>query len=148
MGNMNGIQRWSPLWVLTLIAVAIFPFAGVAVRAIGKRLYKINKRAQQKMAELNVVLQESFTGTKIVKAFGREALEQQRFNDVNDRLMRLAVPTAPASDNEEGSFGRRATGPETREHGPRDARKSRVERTGTRVAIGGLIGRPVVGRTR
>jgi subfamily B ATP-binding cassette protein MsbA len=78
-------------WVLTLIAVAVFPLAGVAVRAIGKRLYKINKRSQQKIAELNVVLQESFTGTKIVKAFGREELEQQRFNDVNDRLMRLAL---------------------------------------------------------
>ena len=61
-------------WVLTLIAVAIFPLAGVAVRAIGVKLYKINKRSQQKIAELNVVLQESFTGTKIVKAFGREAV--------------------------------------------------------------------------
>ena len=78
-------------WVLTLIAVAVFPLAGAAVRTIGKKLYKINKRSQQKIAELNVVLQESFTGTKIVKAFGREQLEQQRFNDVNDRLMRLAL---------------------------------------------------------
>ena len=38
-----------------------------------------------------MVLQESFTGTKIVKAFGREALEQERFDEVNDRLMRLAL---------------------------------------------------------
>src|SRR5262249_56328695 len=65
-------------WVLTLIVIAVFPAAGAAVRAIGKKLYKINKRSQQKIAELNVVLQESFTGTKIVKAFGREQLEQQR----------------------------------------------------------------------
>ncbi len=78
-------------WVLALIAVAIFPAAGVAVRAIGKKLYKINKRSLQKIAELNVVLQESFTGTKIVKAFGRERLEQARFDEVNDRLMRLAL---------------------------------------------------------
>jgi subfamily B ATP-binding cassette protein MsbA len=78
-------------WVLTLIAVAVFPAAGAAVRAIGKKLYKINRRSQQKIAELNVVLQESFTGTKIVKAFGREGLEQERFNQVNDRLMRLAL---------------------------------------------------------
>ena len=85
------VVMFSREWVLTLIAVAIFPLAGVTIRAIGKKLYKINKRSQQKIAELNVVLQESFTGTKIVKAFGREALEQQRFNDVNDRLMRLAL---------------------------------------------------------
>jgi subfamily B ATP-binding cassette protein MsbA len=78
-------------WVLALIAVAVFPAVGATVRAIGRKLYKINKRAQQKIAELNVVLQESFTGTKIVKAFGRERLEQERFNQVNDRLMDLAL---------------------------------------------------------
>ena len=78
-------------WVLALIAIAVFPVVGLAVRAIGRQLYKINRRAQQKIAELNVVLQESFTGTKIVKAFGRERLEQERFNQVNDRLLALAL---------------------------------------------------------
>jgi len=58
-------------WVLALIAVAIFPAAAVTVRLIGRKLYTINKRTQEKIAELNVMLQESFTGTKIVKAFGR-----------------------------------------------------------------------------
>jgi len=78
-------------WVLALIAIAVFPIVGVAVRTIGRKLYKINRRAQQKIAELNVVLQESFTGTKIVKAFGRERLEQERFDQVNDRLLALAL---------------------------------------------------------
>jgi subfamily B ATP-binding cassette protein MsbA len=78
-------------WVLALIAIAVFPAVAVAVRAIGRQLYKINRRAQQKIAELNVVLQESFTGSKIVKAFGRERLEQDRFNQVNDRLLALAL---------------------------------------------------------
>jgi len=78
-------------WALALIAVAIFPAAGVTVRALGRKLYTINKRTQEKIAELNVVLQESFAGTKIVKAFGRERLEQERFDEVNDRLLRLAL---------------------------------------------------------
>jgi len=78
-------------WVLALIAIAVFPIVGIAVRVIGRKLYKINRRTQQKIAELNVVLQESFTGTKIVKAFGREGLEQERFNSVNDRLLGLAL---------------------------------------------------------
>ena len=78
-------------WVLALIAVAVFPAVGATVRAIGRKLYKINRRSQEKIAELNVVLQESFTGTKIVKAFGRERLEQERFNQVNDRLLDLAL---------------------------------------------------------
>ena len=78
-------------WVLALIAIAVFPIVGIAVRLIGRKLYKINRRTQQKIAELNVVLQESFTGSKIVKAFRREGLEQERFNSVNDRLLGLAL---------------------------------------------------------
>ena len=78
-------------WVLALIAIAVFPVVGLAVRIIGRKLYKINRRAQQKIAELNVVLQESFTGTKIVKAFGRERLEQERFDQVNYRLLALSL---------------------------------------------------------
>jgi ATP-binding cassette, subfamily B, bacterial MsbA len=78
-------------WVLALIAMAVFPAAAVTVRGIGRKLYKINKRSQEKVAELNVLLQESFTGTKIVKAFGRERLEQERFDGVNDQLLRLAL---------------------------------------------------------
>jgi subfamily B ATP-binding cassette protein MsbA len=78
-------------WLLALIAIAVFPLVAVTIRTIGRKLYRINKRTQRKIAELNVVLQESFTGTKIVKAFGRERLEQERFNHVNDRLLSLAL---------------------------------------------------------
>ena len=78
-------------WVLALIAVTIFPAVGVLFRTLGRKLYKIGKRSQEKMSELNVVLQEAFTGNKIVKAFGRERLQQERFDGVNDRLMRLAL---------------------------------------------------------
>ena len=78
-------------WVLALIAVAVFPAVAVTVRAIGRKLYRINKRSQETVARLNVVLQESFTGTKIVKAFGRERFEQERFDDVNHRLLGLAL---------------------------------------------------------
>ncbi len=78
-------------WVLALIAVAVFPAVAVTVRTLGRKLYKINKRSQETVAELNVMLQESFTGTKIVKAFGREQLEQERFDGVNDQLLRLAL---------------------------------------------------------
>jgi subfamily B ATP-binding cassette protein MsbA len=78
-------------WRLALIALVVFPFVGVAVRSIGRRLYRINKRSQEKIAELNVLLHESLAGTKIIKAFGREAHEAQRFDHVNDRLLALAL---------------------------------------------------------
>jgi ATP-binding cassette, subfamily B, bacterial MsbA len=78
-------------WRLALIAVIVFPFVGVAVRSIGRRLYRINKRSQEKIAELNVLLHEAFSGTKIVKAFGREGHEAERFARVNGRLLNLAL---------------------------------------------------------
>ncbi|HEX3177580.1 MAG TPA: ABC transporter transmembrane domain-containing protein [Methylomirabilota bacterium] len=78
-------------WRLAVIALVVFPFVGIAVRSIGRRLYRINKRSQEKIAELNVLLHEAFAGTKIVKAFGREAHEAGRFDRVNDRLLALAL---------------------------------------------------------
>ncbi|HEU5193130.1 MAG TPA: ABC transporter ATP-binding protein, partial [Methylomirabilota bacterium] len=78
-------------WRLALIAVVVFPFVGVAVRSIGRRLYRINKRSQEKVAELNVLLHEAFSGMKIVKAFGRESHEAERFEQVNQRLLDLAL---------------------------------------------------------
>ena len=78
-------------WVLALIAVVIFPAVGVLFRTLGRTLYKIARRSQEKIGELNVLLQEAFTGNKIVKAFGREELQQERFDAVNDRLLRLAL---------------------------------------------------------
>ena len=81
-------------WVLALIAAAVFPAVGVAIRTLGRQLYKINRRSQERIGELNVLLQESFTGTKIVKAFGREHLEQSRFDEINRRLLRLALKDA------------------------------------------------------
>jgi subfamily B ATP-binding cassette protein MsbA len=78
-------------WILTLIAVVIFPFVGLTARAIGRKLYRINKRTQEKIAELTEVLQEAFTGTKIVKAFGQERHERERFERVNQRLRDLSL---------------------------------------------------------
>jgi len=78
-------------WRLTLIALLAVPFIALAVRLIGRRLYRINKRAQEKVAELNIMLHEAFSGMKIVKAFGRETHERERFERVNRRLLDLAL---------------------------------------------------------
>jgi ATP-binding cassette, subfamily B, bacterial MsbA len=78
-------------WALALIAVVVFPAVGVLFRVLGRKLYGIAMRSQEKIGELNIVLQEAFTGNKIVKAFGRERLQQERFDAVNDRLLRLAL---------------------------------------------------------
>jgi subfamily B ATP-binding cassette protein MsbA len=80
--------------LLTVLALTVFPVIALAVHLIGHRLYALNRRAQRQIAQLAIVLQESFTGTKVVKAFGRERFEQARFDGVNDRLLQLAVKNA------------------------------------------------------
>jgi ATP-binding cassette, subfamily B, bacterial MsbA len=76
---------------LTLLALIAFPLVGLTIRAMGRRLYGINRRAQEQIATLNIVLQEAIAGTKIVKAFGREAHERARFDQVNRRLLELTL---------------------------------------------------------
>jgi subfamily B ATP-binding cassette protein MsbA len=76
---------------LTLLALIAFPLVGLAIRAMGKKLYRINRRTQEQIGALTELLQEALTGTKIVKAFGREAHEQARFDRINQRLLRLSL---------------------------------------------------------
>ena len=78
-------------WRLATIAVLVFPLIGFLLMKMGKKLQAINKRGQEKIAELNVVIQETFTGTKIVKAFGREAHERDRFKRSNRLLYDLSM---------------------------------------------------------
>ncbi len=76
---------------LTLLALIAFPLVGLTIRAMGRRLYSINRRTQEQISALNMVLHEALAGTKIVKAFGREAHERSRFAEVNRRLLELSL---------------------------------------------------------
>src|SRR5207247_4008494 len=85
-------------WALTLTALVAFPAIALIVRTIGRRLHSINKRTQERVAQLAVLLHESFSGTKIVKAFGRERHEQERFDALNDRLLNLSLKNVRADE--------------------------------------------------
>jgi subfamily B ATP-binding cassette protein MsbA len=85
-------------WVLTLAALVAFPLIALVVRLLGRRLYILNKRAQERVAQLAVLLHESFAGTKIVKAFGREHHEEARFDNLNQRLLRLSLKNVQADE--------------------------------------------------
>ncbi len=76
---------------LSLLALIAFPFVGLSIRAMGRQLYKINRRTQEQISALTTMLQEAFTGMKIVKAFGREEHEQARFDRINQRLLGLSL---------------------------------------------------------
>ena len=70
-------------WRLAMAAVLALPLATYPMIRVGKRLRKIAKMGQEKIGELTSVLQETFAGIRIVKAFGREDFETERFNKKN-----------------------------------------------------------------
>ena len=85
-------------WKLTLISLAVIPLTALVVRAFSKRLRRLSLSAQEGMAQMNEVLQESIRGHKVIKIFGGEQHATARFFKVNNALrgygMRQAIAAA------------------------------------------------------
>ena len=61
------------------IIFVVFPLIGIPMASIGRRLHKISKGTQEKMADINTLLLETISGVKVVKAFCTEQYEINRF---------------------------------------------------------------------
>ena len=78
-------------WRMAIIAFIVLPAAFWPVFFLGRKVRRVSTGCQQAMAELNAFLHETFTGNKIVKAFGMEQHEKQRFFDKTNRLFTLEI---------------------------------------------------------
>ena len=70
-------------WVLLLFVPVIVSSA----RRIGRSVRRTTRRGQDKLAEIQNIVQETITGNGIVKAFGMELWEMDRFRSAADRLL-------------------------------------------------------------
>jgi subfamily B ATP-binding cassette protein MsbA len=84
------------IWQLALIAFVVLPAAYFPILYLGRRIRRNSRRCQEAVGELNAFLQETFLGAKIVKAFGREQYEKQRFADKTFGIFRLEMRQALA----------------------------------------------------
>lgn len=75
----------------TLFVLLLFPLIGWPMTLINKKLRKIAKNTQEKMADINSHLMETISGTRILKAFGTEKYEIQRFRQQNFDYYRLRM---------------------------------------------------------
>jgi subfamily B ATP-binding cassette protein MsbA len=75
-------------WKLALVALTLLPFVLVPTLRLGRRIRRTTRRAQDDAAELNQVLQETLSGQQVVKSFGAEEIEANRFRDRARRLRR------------------------------------------------------------
>jgi subfamily B ATP-binding cassette protein MsbA len=78
-------------WVLALLALCLFPLAGLPLRYLSNQMRQISRRQQEAVGRLNAMLHENVQGNRVVKAFGREGYERERFREHDERLMRIAV---------------------------------------------------------
>ena len=80
-------------WKLALIAMVVFPLTIYPIAYFGKKMRKVTKASQITMGTLTSLLQETISGTRIVKAFGMEKYESKRFSVENERLFSLFMKT-------------------------------------------------------
>lgn len=71
--------------------LVVFPLIGIPMARIGRRLRKISKGTQEKMADINTLLLETISGIKLVKAFGTEQYEKNRFKAKNHDYYKLRM---------------------------------------------------------
>jgi subfamily B ATP-binding cassette protein MsbA len=80
-------------WKLALIALIVFPFTIYPISKFGKKMRTVTKSTQITMGTLSSLLQETISGTRIVKAFCMEKYESNRFAAENERLFKLNMKT-------------------------------------------------------
>jgi len=92
-------------WKLSLLTIIIVPVNILLIAVISRKLRKGSIRAQERMADITSVLQETISGVRVVKAFGMEDFEKRKFGMFNIRyvreylkMRRFAELASPASE--------------------------------------------------
>ena len=74
---------------LTLAVLVIAPFVVLVVKVVARRFRKISHRIQGNMSDVTHVTQEVIEGHRVVRIFGGEAYERERFDGINERNRHL-----------------------------------------------------------
>ena len=87
------IAMFQKNWLLALIGIAVVPLFTLPTRMAGKRRWKLAGEAQACNDEINGILNEtlSVSGQLLVKLFGREKSEYDRYEEANGRMIRLNI---------------------------------------------------------
>ena len=88
-------------WMLSLVFVAITPIIVVLVAYVSKRLRTISKRIQESIGDMTHITSELVGGHRVVRSYGGEDYEKQRFLDSSlyNRRQSLKLATTMAIHN-------------------------------------------------
>jgi ATP-binding cassette subfamily B protein len=82
MALMVSINPW-----LTLVALVPLPFVTIAVKYFGAAIHTRFEKIQEQLSDISAVAQESLAGVRVVRAYGQEAFEIDRFRAANQEYL-------------------------------------------------------------
>lgn len=89
-------------WQLTLICFVVMPAVTACMHFVGKRLRGLARENQLRMGQMVQVVSEAIDGRKVVKIYGGEQYEAERFHEAADALRRNQVKQSAASSANTG----------------------------------------------
>lgn len=78
-------------WQLTLMCLILVPFALLILTRFGRMMKRATRRVLEGMTSLYKMLQETYVGVRIVKAFAREPRERRRFHKATRDYLKRAM---------------------------------------------------------
>jgi ATP-binding cassette subfamily B protein len=75
---MISIDPW-----LTLVALVPLPLVTVVVKYFGDVIHKRFEKIQEQLSDISAIAQESLAGVRVVRAYGQEAFEIEKFRQAN-----------------------------------------------------------------
>ena len=85
-------------WQLSLLVLLITPGITIIMRLVSQRLRRLSRELQELMGGLTHVIDEVLQGHKVIKIFGGQNYERQRFHRVNNRVRQFNLKLAAASE--------------------------------------------------
>lgn len=84
-------------WTMALICMLGAPLIGIIILIIKRRLRKMSRKVQDTMGDIHHVLNECFDGHKVIKLYGGQEVEKQRFFNTINSHRRFAMKFISAS---------------------------------------------------
>ncbi len=76
---------------LATLAIVVLPLAFFPLIYFGKKLRRLGRKNQAKIADISTILQEIFSAIRVVKAFAMEGPERRKFRAHNEKLVNIAL---------------------------------------------------------
>ncbi len=84
-------------WKLTLVVFTVAPGLSYIMKVVSKRLYRLTRESQQATDDLAYVVEENVLAHRMVRLHGAQEQQIGRFNQLAQRLRRLALKSTAAS---------------------------------------------------